>query len=158
MRNVDIAWLAGLIEGEGCISWNGKRDGYGTPQIQVSMSDRDVVERMATLLESSLRGPYDKGPGNKQQWSTSICGRNAIGWLMTLFPFFGERRRYKTKQVLEQWREWGPTRGKYSSKCVRGHVYDGYSSKQRTCSECARIRFAKRNEQTNTGEARAMAP
>lgn len=149
MRSVDLGWLAGIVEGEGCISWNAGSDGYGTPQIQIYMSDRDVVARVATLFDSNLRGPYDKGLGNKQQYATSVGGAKAAGWLMTLFSFFGARRRDKTKEVLTQWSEWGPTRGKYSSRCVRGHAYDGYSSGQRTCSQCARVRYAKRHEQTN---------
>jgi hypothetical protein len=151
MRNVDIAWIAGLVEGEGCISWNKGSDGYGTPQIQIAMTDQDVVAMAARILDSNVRGPYDKGPGNKPSFATSIGGQKAAAWLMTLFTFFGERRRSKAKEVLAQWRSLGPTRGKYSRKCVRGHDYDGYSSGQRTCSQCARIRYSERNQLTING-------
>jgi len=151
MRSTDVAWVAGIVEGEGCITWNtgglnkvtGER--YGTPNVQMSMSDKDVVARVANILKSNLKGPYDKGLGNKPQWFTCAGGQKAASWLMTLYPFLGERRRAKAAEVLALWRASGPTRGKYSSKCIRGHDYDGHRNGQRTCSECASIRNTNRD-------------
>lgn len=145
----DIAWLAGIIEGEGSISiCNGGFNKtyskyYITPHIQVTMTDKDVIDRVASIWKSKTRGPYKKernGTQCKDAYNTSIGGMKAASWLMTLYPLFGVRRRAKAKEVLAKWRELGPTRGKYSSRCIRGHKYDGFSRGQRTCSTCARER------------------
>ena len=152
MKNIDIGWMAGLIEGEGCISWN------ETPQIQICMTDRDIIERVVKIFGSNLCGPYDKGPVNKTAWSTSIAGAKAAGWLMTVFTLLGDRRKVKTKEVLAKWKNRGPTRGKYSERCVRGHLYDGYSSGQRTCSECVCIRYtAKKTRVQSVGTTPAKS-
>jgi len=45
IRPVEIAWLAGLIEGEGNISINGR-----SLTLRIKMGDRDVVNRAANLL------------------------------------------------------------------------------------------------------------
>lgn len=42
MQTSQAAWVAGIIEGEGCISWNGK----GSARIRVKMSDRDVIDQL----------------------------------------------------------------------------------------------------------------
>jgi len=99
----DIAWLAGLTEGEGCFAWQGC-----TANITINMTDRDVVERASVLFKSNLLGPYHpKQPHVKKSkdiWRTTACGQRAIGWMMTLYPLMGERRKFKIEEVLHTWK------------------------------------------------------
>lgn len=39
--HLDLQWLAGLLEGEGCFQYNGKP----TPSIVVQMTDKDVINK-----------------------------------------------------------------------------------------------------------------
>lgn len=41
MDQVDIAWVAGILEGEGSFDFRGRIKGY--PAIRVAMADEDVV-------------------------------------------------------------------------------------------------------------------
>ncbi len=65
IRNVDIAWLAGLVEGEGSFHMSTR-----SIAIILTMTDRDVVERAATLLNGrvyKLAQPHVGRP-RKQAW------------------------------------------------------------------------------------------
>lgn len=111
----EIAWLAGLLEGEGCFSWSSKRvSGAGAPVIYLGMTDEDIVSRAAWLLRApsvrrqAARVEADR-PGfgggiRKAMFRTTVSGSGAAGWMMTLWPFLGTRRRAKITEVLAAWR------------------------------------------------------
>src|ERR1051325_8300115 len=93
----DIYWLAGLLEGEGSFIADGR-----FPKIALKMNDRDVVQRAQELLRPK---PY-RANGNaikyyedktaipiRKYWFASISGRRAVGWMLTLYPLMGERRK-----------------------------------------------------------------
>lgn len=110
VRSVDIAWAAGLFEGEGTIGFNLGR--YGTrvrivPCIQ--MTDRDVIEKLKLVLKvGTVHGPYLSKNAPKHhipcfRWQ---IGRqsDAIGFLMTILPLLGERRRQRAEDAIAAWR------------------------------------------------------
>mgnify|MGYP004417317377 CR=1 FL=1 len=95
----EIAWLAGLLEGEGCFSFSGK------PRIQLIMTDRDTVEWAATLMNVRCTGPYArKQPNRLVVYQTIACGRRAAGWMMTVLPLLGSRRAKKVVEVLREYK------------------------------------------------------
>jgi hypothetical protein len=67
MTATDIAWLAGIIEGEGTFG----RKGHPAGQVRVQMTDEDVIDRLHSLTgvgQSILEGsplntvaPYGSG-------------------------------------------------------------------------------------------------
>lgn len=103
ISTVDIAWAAGIIEGEGCFT----RNSVGSPLVQVQMNDRDVIERLCNLFGTKMGGPY--GPyGNekatKPRYRFYTAGPRAIGIMFTLFTFMGQRRRDRIKEIVASWR------------------------------------------------------
>lgn len=110
---LNVAWLAGLVEGEGCVSIKRKkRTANGasgdTIHLHVGMCDRDVIARAAELLGAKVLGPYahsgDDGFERKVQWRVVATGSLAAAWMMTLYPFMGERRRMAMRDCLLFWR------------------------------------------------------
>lgn len=101
ITSADIAWLAGLIEGEGNISVNGR-----SLTIRVKMGDHDVVLRAAELLSGTLY-PAKVAVGARPMWLTQIKGATAAGWAMTLYPWLGLRRRKQVRDALAHWRTQG---------------------------------------------------
>jgi DNA-binding CsgD family transcriptional regulator len=99
---IDIAWLAGLVEGEGNISINGR-----SFTIRVKMGDHDIVERAAALLGGRLYPIRAPRAGRKAMWLTQIKGATAAGWAMTLYPWLGLRRRQQVRDALAHWRRQG---------------------------------------------------
>ena len=113
MRLKDIAWAAGLIEGEGYLGWyTALRNTKRLPEIAVRMTDRDVVERLAALfLQWQVYGPFQQSkqmrmrcPSCKPLWSAIVRGKKAIAWLLTIYPLLGLRRRAKAHALITQWR------------------------------------------------------
>lgn len=55
----DESWLMGLVEAEGSFL-PPPPSRPSTPSISVTMTDRDVMERVSKLLDRSLCGPYTR--------------------------------------------------------------------------------------------------
>lgn len=80
----EIAWAAGLLEGEGSFIMSDR-----AITIAVNMVDRDVIERIASLLGGQAYGPLDRShvkPWHQPIWRAQLKGPNAAGWMMTIFP------------------------------------------------------------------------
>ena len=99
-------WLAGLLEGEGHFSWHRDKaeKGPGRPRIQLQMTDKDIVERVAKLFNANLLGPY--GPYTTQKlpsYFTHCSGKVAIDWMKKIQSFMGERRHARIRELLERY-------------------------------------------------------
>lgn len=115
----EIAWLSGLLEGEG--SFIQSPNGY--PKITIAMTDRDVIERAAKLFGTRCRGPYEartpRGERAKPTYRCESAGNRAMSWMMTLWPLLGERRREKIIEISREWRKL-PPRPQRRHKAKRG--------------------------------------
>ena len=101
MKQTDLHWLAGLIEGEGSISKVAKSQ--HSWQLQIGMSDLDVLEKAGKLLDAKVYGhKYKlKQPHYKQQWRITIAHKDKLRRLLpTLIPLMGERRRAKMEEAM----------------------------------------------------------
>lgn len=98
MKDMDAAWLAGLLEGEGCFGTGSS----GSPTIWLTMTDQDVVERVATLcmVGFSIRKPGKKD--RKPAYSLHVCGEQALAVMRIILPFMGIRRAAKIREVMER--------------------------------------------------------
>lgn len=77
----------------------------GVPQIRLGMTDKDVVERASAMVGyPAVYKRAKKQPNHKDQWWFSLGGYRAVGVMMTIFVFLGERRKAKVKEVIMQWR------------------------------------------------------
>lgn len=101
IKTLDIAWLAGILEGEASFGYHGT-----TPVIQLQMTDPDVVKRVAALLGVDVRAPWKpKGKDHyKLVYGCVAHGRKAIGWMMTLYSFMGVRRKEAIEAALNKWK------------------------------------------------------
>jgi hypothetical protein len=142
-RNVrDIAWLAGLLEGEGCFSWGGD-----CADIALRMTDRDVVDRAHSMMGATQRIVQQQRPGQGSivsrlpDYTFRVSGLRAIAWMMTLYPLMGERRRLRIRGVLGQWKLRG-VKNAWKTHCKRGHPLSGGNvvhrkgKRQRNCRQC----------------------
>lgn len=102
MTTKDIAWLAGILEGEGSFVSHGD-----SPKILVSMVDRDIINRVARLFKINPLEikPRKSNPEHQTQWLAAIHGDIAAQWMMTIYSFMGGRRQTKIKELLDSWKE-----------------------------------------------------
>lgn len=97
----EVAWAAGIFEGEGCFSGNGKNI-----MISLAMCDKDVVDRFAAVVGlgkvSPKKMPLAK-PHWKPQWQWYFNSYDQLEELALLIePWLGERRLAKLEELREK--------------------------------------------------------
>lgn len=143
----DIAWLAGLWEGEGYFAFR-----KASLFMVIDSTDRDVIARTARLMGRRMYGPYANGTNprtgcpHKAKYRVQLSGAKAAAWMMTLYAELGERRRQSIKACLASWRQALPWRGD-RRMCLRGHALSGdnvYVNGRgfRSCRTCERARHS----------------
>ena len=92
----DIAWLAGLLEGEGHFTWD------GTLRVVLRMTDADVVASAARLMETTMSGPYHcDNPRYKPIYVAQVQGRRARAIMAAVANYMGKRRSAQIARALE---------------------------------------------------------
>lgn len=115
-KELDIAWAAGLFEGEGAIccaqkykttiNQNGERRKSGFRWWLVMHStDHDVLRKFHAVIDlGKVYGPYQDKRDEKYKpqlrWATTTLN-DAQAVLKLFYPYLGERRREKALQCLE---------------------------------------------------------
>jgi hypothetical protein len=94
---VDLYWLAGILEGEG--SFFQLKRWPGVPMLSLGMYDRDVISRAAKLCGvQSHRVRLGTG---KTRYQFMIRGRPRAGRIMsTLYALMGTRRQRQIREAL----------------------------------------------------------
>jgi hypothetical protein len=107
--DVEVAWVAGLLEGEGSFGFTtGRAGGRRYPRIEMVSTDRDVVVRLAEVLGGRVNGPYHTkhvgfaASGNvKPQWRWRLNSQVAvIEVLKAIRPFMLSRRGARIDELL----------------------------------------------------------
>jgi hypothetical protein len=113
VRQQDIIWLAGLLEGEGCFNYRADRK---QARVTIEMTDRDIIERVSRLFDTnvSTRAPrsttpctcgtknciFNRGPKSKESYQTALHGTRAENLMRLVYPFMGKRRSEKIEEIL----------------------------------------------------------
>jgi hypothetical protein len=98
---VDIAWMAGLFEGEGNIDWSTKSRSCN---LRIAMTDLDIIEKFQKLSECGTIKSYRPAKGaSREVFLWRVCHRNHVSRLLKLMlPHFSSRKREKTILTLER--------------------------------------------------------
>jgi len=137
---VDIAWLAGLLEGEGCFDLM-----KVCPRVRLTMCDLDVLIKAADLLGCHRVINFSRKTGRENNlnpaYYTALHGEPAINIMKIIRPLMGERRGKKIDEILASWdkrqriggRHWQAKKtGPYLSS-QRGVWLNPRSEKQEVC-------------------------
>jgi hypothetical protein len=102
-NEVDNAWLAGILEGEGCFTCSFQNGSENpTPRIQLTMTDEDVVCKVATLLNTKVTSTDWRTKGDKAIYRTSLARKNdLLNTLTSIYPFMGQRRKAKIDELIK---------------------------------------------------------
>ena len=99
----DIAWAAGIIEGEGSVC-KAKKCHFGQGiKLTVVQKDDWILRKLRDLFGGSLayqnaaHDAYKKGPTRLPIWR--ISGVRAFGLTMTIFQFMSPRRQEQFRSV-----------------------------------------------------------
>jgi hypothetical protein len=104
-KDLEIAWAAGLWEGEGCFSMSRTSTGRIQAQAIISSVDKDVIEKFHKIVEFGtikIRQPAE-GRSEKQVsyvWSVSSISKFSELALM-FWPYLGQRRRARAIEIID---------------------------------------------------------
>ena len=93
MTEVQAAWLAGIIDGEGCLD-----SPRGNPRVRIKMTDHDVVLRAALLMKAKTH--LEMVPDRKPALVAQITGEAAMAVMEAVLPHLGSRRAAKATEIL----------------------------------------------------------
>jgi len=91
---IDLAYLAGLIDGEGCLGIGKSVRGIHIPTIQIIMCDKEIIEWLCNVFGTALKTRIEKPP-HRAQYHWRIQGHRAVNLACLLLPFL----RVKAKQA-----------------------------------------------------------
>lgn len=97
----DIAWVAGLFEGEGCItiSRNNNPTNNLYPRIWLAMVDKDIIARLDIIVGAgTIYTSYLKSGKREYKWGLH-SKPEIIEFIATVWPYLGERRRAKAIEL-----------------------------------------------------------
>ena len=72
----------------------------------VAMTDFDVIARAAELMGSTVRR-RTRQADYLTMWLAQITGELAARWIMTIYPWLGQRRRQQARSSLAHWKTQG---------------------------------------------------
>lgn len=109
--------MAGLLEGEGSFGLDNRskkryKNSTSPPgvYIKISMTDEDVIEKMAKLVNKTYFSPARVTKTNKKVYNLHIGDRETLLVLLPrLFPYLGKRRQAQVQvciEALEDWKKW----------------------------------------------------
>ena len=100
MSDAEVAWIAGVLEGEGCWTRCGTHGGW---RVAVRMTDEDVIRRLQVITGIGTITVESSKKGYKTAWCWCVAARVHREWLtVQVWPWMGERRR---SRILELWPE-----------------------------------------------------
>ena len=97
MKEQDLHWLAGLMEGEGFFS---KVQKSQKTYVAIEMTDEDVVNRVSKLLKVGVQEIPPRKQGYKTSYRCRVYGPKAIDLMKSLRPHMGKRRQAKIDSLL----------------------------------------------------------
>ena len=113
---VELAWISGIWEGEGCWQYKKARERYNQKNgktytakpemlMSIQMSDKDIIDRVAKIMDNRTATfthvPSKKAKGWKPLYTFSIRGKAAVLWTNLMKPYLGERRMEKIEMIYE---------------------------------------------------------
>lgn len=131
MNDTETAWVAGLLEGEGCFHLKKKYGSY----INCSMTDEDVIRRLHALVGCGTVTPVQpRKEGYKRVWTWRTGAREDVERLcVLLLPWMGERRSEKIHSILGEFKR-SPRERVVKGGLVHG-IRGGYTKGCR-CAPC----------------------
>ena len=110
----DKAYMAGLFDGEGCITYtkrrqkkagNKKHYNFWNIRCEISMTDKYVMEWLYKILEFGSfteRKPIKSWKGKKTQWRWRCSHREALIFAKLIWPY-AQVKLHKIEQIIDHY-------------------------------------------------------
>lgn len=98
MKEKDLYWVVGLLEGEGSFLLKKKAD---SAIIQCNMTDLDILKRLCNLAGGGICKIKKRESHWKQSWYWYLHGKKALNLMKKLEPLMGSRRKSKIQECIK---------------------------------------------------------
>ena len=111
MTNEEAAYIAGLFDGEGCVSYKQymrkrahNKKAYPTWQIrlEIAMTDKSLLVWLHEVLGVGTMGPRKVKPGSKKQWRWRCSHRDAYYVCLLIWPW-SHTKLPKMQKIIEHY-------------------------------------------------------
>lgn len=96
MNDIELSWVAGLLEGEGSFLWRVSN----SAKVSCQMTDQDVILRLHSLIGGKVYQATKQKSHHKTAWVCVVSGLDAVELMEQVFPLMGFRRSEQIKNVL----------------------------------------------------------
>lgn len=97
--DIEIAWVAGLLEGEG--SFLTKSGGRYSAVVKCQMADKDVLDHLQRILDCGLiHACKTRNENHKPTWVWTVQGDQAVEVMASTLPFMFSRRTEQIEEAL----------------------------------------------------------
>jgi len=143
MNDVELGWVAGFLEGEGCFQGRCK----GAVLVSASQVQREPLERLQTLIGGPIRIYPQKNPKHQPFHRWHVLGDVAVDLMLEIFHLMSPKRREQMEAILKRWSSSTGTGSVQRSRthCPKGHEYTPENTYRqpskpntRKCKICAR--------------------
>jgi hypothetical protein len=102
MNEVDIAWAAGVLEGEGSFVFRNTNSCAVTCQ----MTDLDILEKLQKIFGGKIYSTKKREVHWKDAWHWSIAtSKDAVACMRAILPHMGNRRTKKILECIARWED-----------------------------------------------------
>ena len=138
MTDLELGWVAGLYEGEGCTSFKGS-----SITVSINMTDEDIIRKLSIFTGiGNITGPYLAKGKIKPYWIWTASNFVEIeNLLRQLLPLLGKRRTAQINAAFLK-RKNRKFKGRlFKTYCRHGHEMSGcnlliYKGGRRQCKIC----------------------
>jgi hypothetical protein len=95
---IDIAWLAGYLEGEGSFG-PGPPSCPKYPRVTLQTTDEDVIQKLAGYFDKSYQRLTPRN-GWKVCYVFTMSGSRAVKLMKLIYPYMGQRRKKQIDKAL----------------------------------------------------------
>jgi hypothetical protein len=113
---LDYAWVAGLIDGDGCITLGTVPGGYRKPLLVVDSTDPEIIDELLALFRGNLTLKKNVKPHHRQGWSWRVSGADRVlAILRCIAPYMRcSIKKERAYLLLNEYKSVTPRNGYYT--------------------------------------------
>jgi hypothetical protein len=135
LTDVQVAYLAGIYEGEGtCKITRGR-----AIRVDIVMTDQDVIHNIVNITGlGHVRTLPQRSENHKTAYLWGVGSGDAVAFLEAIYPWLGQRRGQRALDAINNWRTNKSQSSNVDTHCVNGHSYEAPNrrTKYGTCHLC----------------------
>lgn len=118
MRDIDAAWAAGYIDGDGCICLYSNERRYRKLTVSVDSTDIELIDEMIRLAGGTVVKKKRAKKHHRQAYTWRLYGSDKIiSFLTQVEPFMRcMAKKERALLIIREWRELTPRNGFYTDE------------------------------------------